>query len=79
MVPVNRWVPAAAGVAGVALSVVAADVWAVHTRRPTISSAVAATLEHPVLAPFTFGALAGLGWHLVADPIIRRICQEAQP
>lgn len=75
----NRWVPAAVGLAGVVASVVAADVWAIRTRRPTISSAVAATLEHPVLAPFTFGALAGLGWHLVADPIIRRICQEAQP
>ena len=75
----NRWVPAAVGVAGVAASVVAADVWAARTHRPTISSAVAATLEHPVLAPFTVGALAGLGWHLVADPIIRRIAQEAQP
>ncbi len=75
----NRWIPAVAGVAGVALSVVAADVWAVHTRRPTISSAVAATLEHPVLAPLTIGALAGLGWHLVVDPIICRIAQEAQP
>lgn len=75
----NRWGPAVAGLTGVVVSVVGADVWAIRTRRPTISSAVATTLEHPVLAPFTFGALAGLGWHLVADPIIRRICQEAQP
>lgn len=75
----NRWVPAVAGVAGIVGSVVGADVWASRTGRPTISAATARTLEHPVLAPITVGVLAGLGWHLVADPIIRRIAQEAQP
>lgn len=75
----NRWGPAVAGLAGVVVSVVGADVWAIRTRRPTISATVATTLEHPVLAPLTIGALAGLGWHLVVDPIICRIAQEAQP
>ena len=75
----NRWAPAAAGLAVVVGAVVGADVWAVRTHRPTISAAVARTLEHPVLAPFTVGALTGLGWHLIANPIIRRIAQEAQP
>lgn len=73
----NRWTPAVAGLGAVVGAVVAADVWAARTGRPTISAAVAASLEHPIGAPFTFGVLAGLGWHLVADPIIRRISQEA--
>jgi hypothetical protein len=70
---VIRWVPAAAGLTGVVASVVAADVIAARTDRPTISAAVARTLEHPVGAPLVIGALAALGWHLAADPIIRRL------
>lgn len=73
----NRWVPAVAGLAGIAASVVGADVWAVRTRRPTISSAIATTLEHPLAGPATIGILAGFGWHLVVDPIIRRIIRHA--
>lgn len=73
----NRWVPAVAGLAGIAASVVGADVWAVRTRRPTISSAIATTLEHPLAGPATIGVLAGFGWHLVVDPIIRRIIRHA--
>lgn len=68
-----RFVPAGLGMAGVVLSVVTADVWAAVTDRPTISRSIALTLEHPVGAPVVIGALAALGWHLAADPIIRRL------
>jgi hypothetical protein len=70
---VNRWVPAGLGLAGVTVSVVAADVWAARTRRPTISRAVAHLLEHPVGGPAVIAALAALGWHLSIEPIIRRL------
>ena len=69
----NRWAPAATGLAGIAVTVVVVDVHAARTGRPTISAAVAHTLEHPVAAPLTVGALCALAWHLIADPIIRRI------
>lgn len=69
----SRWVPAALGIAGVVASVVAADVWAAVTDRPTISRSIATTLEHPVGAPLVIGGLAALGWHLAVDPIIRRL------
>lgn len=69
----NRWAPAVAGICGVLVSVVAADVVAAQTDRPTVSAAVARTLEHPVGAPFVIGALAALGWHLAVDPIVRRL------
>lgn len=69
----NRWTPAVAGMAGVVVSVVTADIIAARTRQPTISAAIARTLEHPVGAPLVVGVLAGLGWHLTVDPIIRRI------
>lgn len=65
--------PASVGLVGMVAVVVAADVWAVRTHRPTISRAVSAALEQPVLAPLAVGALAGLGWHLLCDPIIRRL------
>ncbi len=73
----TRYLPAAAGVAGIVAVTVGADVWAARTRRPTISAAVADCLDHPVAAPVAVGILAGLGWHLVADPIIRRIREES--
>lgn len=68
-----RYLPAAAGVAGIVATVVGADVWAARTRRPTISAAVADCLDHQVLAPVVVGVLAGLGWHLAIDPIVRRV------
>lgn len=69
----NRWTPATLGLAGVAASTIAADIWAANTGRPTISAAVARLLEHPVASPIVIGALSGLGWHLAVDPIIRRL------
>ena len=69
----NRWAPAVAGLAGIAGSAVAADVWAVKTSRPTISAAVAESLDHPVGGVLVVGGLAGLGWHLGVDPIVRRL------
>lgn len=54
-------------------AVVAADVWAVQTERPTISATVADALDHDWLGPVTFGVLAGLGWHLIAAPILERM------
>lgn len=69
----SRYVPAAAGVAGIVAMVVGADVWAARSGRPTISAATADCLEHPVAAPVVVGVLAGLGWHLLADPIVRRL------
>mgnify|MGYP007083441505 CR=1 FL=1 len=73
----TRWLPATLGLTGVVASVVAADVVAARTDRPTVSAAVAALLEHPVGAPLTIGVLAALGWHLAADPTIRRL--EGRP
>lgn len=67
------YLPAAVGIGSLVAVVVAVDVWAVRTDRPTISRATATALEHPVLAPLTVGALSALGWHLAADPIIRRL------
>lgn len=69
----NRYLPAGLGVAGIVAVVVGADVWAARTRRPTISAAVADCLDHQVLAPAVVGVLAGLGYHLLADPIVKRI------
>ena len=71
----NRWTPAASGVAGIAVVVIGADVWAARTHRPTISAAVAEALEHPLGAPVVIGVLAGAGWHLAIDPVIRRLAQ----
>lgn len=68
-----RYLPAALGAAGVLASVVAADVWASVTHRPTISRATATALEHPVGGPLVIGGLAALGWHLAIDPIVRRL------
>jgi hypothetical protein len=72
----RRWgeyTPAVAGVAGAAVCVVAADVWAVRTHRPTVSRLVAALCEHDVLGPVTIGVLTAGVWHLVVDPIIKRL------
>lgn len=69
----NRHVPAGAGLAGIGLCALVADVWAVKTNRPTISAAIATSLDHPVGGVLVVGGLAGLGWHLVADPIVRRL------
>lgn len=68
-----KWLPATLGVAGVVTSVVAADIAASATGRPTISRAIATALEHPAGGPFVIGELAALGWHLAVDPIIRRL------
>jgi hypothetical protein len=70
---VNRWAPATTGLATITATVVAVDIYAARTERPTISAAVAHSLEHPVAAPVAVGALCALAWHLVIDPIIRRI------
>jgi len=70
---VTRHLPAVAGLAGVVVSVVVADVVAARTDRPTISAAIGAALQHPVGGVAVVGGLAGLGWHLVVDPIIRSI------
>lgn len=72
----NRWIPAVAGLAGIASAVVGADVWAVRTDRPTISAAVAVALDHPVGGVLITGGIAGLGWHLIADPTIRRLASR---
>ena len=69
----GRYVPAATGIAGIVAVVVGADVWGARTGRPTISAAVADCLDHQVAAPVAVGVLAGLGWHLLVDPIVRRI------
>ena len=69
----NRWAPAATGLVAVTAVVVVVDVHAARTGRPTISAAVAHGMEHPVASPLVVGAVCGLAWHLVADPIIRRI------
>jgi hypothetical protein len=64
-----------AGLVAFTGSVVAADVWAVHTDRPTISATVADALDHDWLGPVAFGVLAGLGWHLVVCPVLDRLSQ----
>lgn len=69
----TRWVPATAGLAGIVVSAVVADVVAARSGRPTVSALVAELLDHPVGAPLVVGGLAGLGWHLTVDPIIRRL------
>lgn len=69
----NRWVPAVAGIAGITASAVAADVWAARTDRPTVSAAVGAALNHPVGGVVVAGGIAGLAWHLICDPTIRRL------
>ena len=73
-----RRLPAVAGLVGITASAVAADVWAARTRRPTVSAFVAELLEHPVGGPLVIGGLAGLGWHLAADPVIRRLEEARQ-
>ena len=65
--------PACCGMAGIVAVVVAADVWASKTKRPTISATIADLLDHPVGGPVAVGGLVGLGWHLLADPIIRQL------
>ena len=66
-----RRLPAVAGIGGIVAVTVAADVWAAKTRRPTISATVADLLDHQVAGPLVVGVMAGLGWHLIADPILR--------
>jgi hypothetical protein len=68
-----RYGPAAAGVAGIAASVVVADVVAIRTDKPTISAAVGEAFKGPWTGALTFGVLATLGWHLVVAPILDRI------
>jgi hypothetical protein len=72
-VPVRRLsrLPACAGIAGLCAVTVAADVWAAKTQRPTISATVADLLDHQIAGPLVVGVLSGLGWHLIADPILR--------
>jgi hypothetical protein len=74
---VTRHLPAVAGLAGVVASVVVADVVAVRTDRPTISAAIGRALEHPVGGVAVVGVLAGLGWHLCIDPVVRRLERTA--
>lgn len=71
----NRYTPAVAGIGGIVVVVVGADVWAARTHRPTISATVAGLLDHQVGGPVVIGALAAVGWHLAADPVIRRLAQ----
>ena len=65
--------PACCGIAAIVAAVVVADVWASRTQRPTISADVASLLDHQVGGPVVVGVLAGLGWHLAVDPIIRQL------
>jgi hypothetical protein len=60
-------------VAGLIAAVTAADVWAVKTRRPTISAAAAELMTHTVGGPVVFGVIGGLVWHLVVDPVLYRL------
>jgi len=69
-------IPAVAGTVAAVASVIAADVWAAHTDRPTISSAFATALEHPIGGPAAAAVLAAVLWHLALDPIIRRLEQH---
>jgi hypothetical protein len=64
-----RRLPAVAGLVGITVSAVAADVWA------TVSAFVAELLEHPVGGCVVVGGLAALGWHLAADPIVKRLSE----
>lgn len=68
-----RYLPAAAGVAGLIAAVTLADVWAVRSDRPTISAAGAEMLGHTVGGPLVFGVVGGLVWHLVVDPVLYRL------
>lgn len=68
-----RYVPAVAGVAGIAGSVIVADVVAIRSDKPTISAAVAEAFRGPWTGALTFGGLCVLGWHLVVVPILDRI------
>jgi hypothetical protein len=68
-----RYGPAAAGVAGIAASVVVADVVAIRRDKPTISAAVADCLRNPWLGALTFGVGGTLFWHLFIAPILDRI------
>jgi hypothetical protein len=70
---VLRYLPAGVGVAAIIASVTAADVWAVRSRRPTISSAGAELLTHTLGGPLVFGVVSGLVWHLVVDPVLVRL------
>ncbi len=72
----SKWTPAAVGVAGIAVSTIAADVWAVQTKRPTVSSAIATALDHQIAGPVAIGVIGALGWHLVVDPIIRKLVRS---
>lgn len=72
-IPWRRYVPAVAGVAGIAGSVIVADVVAIRSDRPTISAAVAEAFKGPWTGALTFGVLATLGWHLCVVPILDRI------
>lgn len=77
--PAPSWrarVPAACGICGLVAVTVAADVWAVYTDRPTISASVSEALDHDWLGPVTFGVLAGLGWHLIAAPVLGRLVPD---
>lgn len=69
----RRYAPAVGGIAGIVGATVFADLWASHTERPTISAFVAELLDHQIGGPVVIGGLAALGWHLAADPIIRRL------
>lgn len=70
---VHRYAPAITGIAGIVASVVAADIYGPRTGRPTISATGDEALDHPVAGPVYVGVLAALGWHLLADPIIRKL------
>ena len=70
---VLRYLPAGVGVAAIIASVTAADVWAVRSRRPTISSAGAELLTPTLGGPLVFGVVGGLVWHLVVDPVLVRL------
>ena len=69
----HRYLPAAAGAAGIAASVVVADVVAIRTDRPTISAAVADCLRNPWTGAVAFGVGATLAWHLFVAPVLDRI------
>lgn len=66
-------VPAIAGLTGIVATAAAADLWAIRTRRPTVSAWIAQQLDRDPHGAITVGVLAALGWHLLAHPIIRRL------
>ncbi len=61
--------PGLVGWAATIGSVVAYDLWAARTGRPTMSNTLGHYLAHPVLGPVLAGAWAGLSYHLLIEEL----------